>query len=361
MKKTLIASAIAAAGFSSVALAHENLGMMDTQALMDASELAASMDAMPTVYGNIQLAITYDNIEGNEVGGDGWNHRDNGSTIGIKHDHELAPGWTAFGKIELEGISADNKSQSEGLSALDEAYIGVESDDFGMLWVGSDDSQYEVLIDGINQYYEVFTYNFKAGDYQTGEGDLIQYTSPSFSGLTLHAAVSFQGSQDDAYGEKNFPYQLGVQYSADMFSVAVAMDSNDASDNTSNSYGIHAQVMPIEELTLGAIYAFREGDTDGFADAQLNELDDELDEFAGQSYAGIYGIYNLGMNTFALSYEYQEGDEGDADASTITVQALRNLSDNLYVYVEGYFNNTDADDDDSADNSQFAVGGAYLF
>ena|GEM_PF-4069264 len=90
-------------------------------------------------------------------------------------------------------------------------------------------------------------------------------------------------------------------------------------------------------------------------------IDDAFDDFAGQSYAGIYGIYNLGMNTFALSYEYQEGDEGDRDASTITVQALRNLSDNLYVYVEGYLQNTDADDDDSADNSQFAVGGAYLF
>jgi len=266
MKKTLIASAIAAAGFSSVALAQENLGMMDTQAQMDAAELAASMDAMPTVYGNIQLAVSYDNEENG--GEDGWNHFDNGSTIGIKHDHELAPGWTAFGKIELEGISADNKSQSEGLSALDEAYIGVESDDFGKLWVGSDDSQYEVLIDGINQYYEVATYNYKAGMYETGEGDLIQYTSPSFSGLTLHAAVSFQGKRDDAYdddlGNNNggdFPYQLGVQYTADMFSVAIAMDSNDAAADTSNSYGIHAQVMPIEELTVGAIYAFREGDS----------------------------------------------------------------------------------------------------
>ena len=52
MKKTLLASAIAAATFSGSALAMEN-----------AAELAARMDSMPEVYGYIQLVVAHEDRE----------------------------------------------------------------------------------------------------------------------------------------------------------------------------------------------------------------------------------------------------------------------------------------------------------
>lgn len=58
MKKTLIASAIAAATISGTALAQES--------------------NLPTVYGNIQYALTYNNVEG---GDSDIAHNDNGSTM----------------------------------------------------------------------------------------------------------------------------------------------------------------------------------------------------------------------------------------------------------------------------------------
>ncbi len=195
MKKTLIASAIAAATFSGAALAQES--------------------NLPTLYGNIQYAITHTDFEN---GGSEINHFDNGSTLGVKHEHEVAPGITAFLKLELEGISADNKAgnknntaeidssgnvtrndDSGGLNELDEAYIGIKGDSFGQVWVGSDDSQYEQLIGGLIEFYEVAEYNTEL-DYTTGEGDLIQYVSPSFGGLTLHGAFAIQGDGDPDYG-----------------------------------------------------------------------------------------------------------------------------------------------------------------
>ena len=84
MKKTLIASAIAAATFS---------GSVFAQAEMSASELAAKMDSMPSVYGNIQYVLKHTNVDG---GGSEVEHADNGSTLGVKHDHEIAPGITGF-------------------------------------------------------------------------------------------------------------------------------------------------------------------------------------------------------------------------------------------------------------------------
>lgn len=341
MKKTLIASAIAAATFSGAAMAQES--------------------NLPTVYGNIQYAITHTDVEDVESG---INHFDNGSTIGLKHDHEIAPGITGFLKLELEGINADNKDAEDdnaGLNELDEAYIGVKGDRFGQVWVGSDDSQYEVLIDAIEEYYEVAFQNIGA-DFETGEGDLIQYVSPSFRGVTLHGAVAIQGDNDEEYDKKSYPYQLGVKYSTDMFSVALAMDSNDGSSNAENTYGLHAAVMPVEGATLGLLYSTRSGDgtEDNAWEDGVGTSDLVLGNEDGQDLFGAYARYVLGTNTFQVSYEQAEADENDLEASTVTLQALHNVSDNLYVYTEGYLRNDD-DGTTDTDTTELALGAVYYF
>jgi predicted porin len=333
MKKTLIASAVAAATFSGSALAMES-----------ASELAARMDSMPQVYGNIQLAVAHRDVEdgSSEIG-----HYDNGSTIGVKHDHELAPGITGFFKAELE-FDADDKAGNGGLNAFDEAYIGVKGDSFGQLWVGSDDSTYESAIDVIANYYEYASLSLGNDNfYDTGEGDLIQYSSPSLAGLQLHGAVQFNGDGDK--GEKSYPYQLAATYAVDNLELAVAMDSNDgdraysdAGDGTSvnneNTYGVRA-TFNVESLSLTGQFQTRKD--------------------VGDVY-GILGVYSLGANTFALSYEMAEADNTDAETSTITAQALHNLSDHMYVWVEGYLNNADSGASD-VDTTDLAVGAVYYF
>jgi predicted porin len=155
-------SAIAAATFSGAAFAQETLS---------ASEMAAKMDSMPTVYGNIQYVVKHTNFDN---GPSEIEHADNGSTLGVKHDHEIAPGLTGFFKAELE-YDADDKEGNNGLDSFDEAYIGVDSDNFGKVWIGSDDSTYESAIDEIYNFWEVGS--GIGGDYETGEGDLVQYQS----------------------------------------------------------------------------------------------------------------------------------------------------------------------------------------
>src|SRR5690554_1568049 len=338
MKKTILASAIAAATFSGAALAQEA--------------------NLPTVYGNIQYALAYSDVE-NEAGAkaNGIDHFDNGTTLGIAHDHEIAPGITGFLKLELEGIGADDKAGSSGIDSLDEAYIGVKGDSFGQVWVGSDDSMYESAIDEIFNFYEVGS--DIGGNYETGEGDLIQYLSPSFGGLKLGAAVQVNG--DAKEGGKSYPYQLAAIYSVDALELAFAMDSNDGklnyskdgdsaseiSDNNENTYGLRASYN-LEDLRLTASYETRKDVADVF---------------------GVMGVYTLGANQFALSYQMEDNDETGDKNDTIALQALHNLSSNMYVYVEGYISSADADRSYDVgglkatgdERSTLALGAVYYF
>lgn len=299
MKKTLLASAIVAATFSGAIVAKEHKNM-------------------PTVYGNIQYAIAHDNVDG---GVSELSHFDNGSTLGIKHDHEVAQGITGFFKLELEGLAADDKDRESGLEDLDEAYIGIKGDSFGQIWVGSDDSAYERAIDEIANYYEVATLNIGA-DYTTGEGDLVQYSSPSFGGLTLMAAVQINGDGDDQTlgdknGKKSYPYQLAAVYAMDALELAIAMDSNENASSASN------------ENTYGLRASYDMGDLR--VTGEYHSTKDASDTF------GVIGYYSMGANQFALSYEMNVADDAaDTETTTLTLQALHNLSDHMYVYFEGY-------------------------
>lgn len=342
MKKTLIASAVAAATISGTAMAQES--------------------NLPTIYGNIQYAITHDNFDG---GPSTVDHFDNGSTLGILHDHEIAPGITGFFKLELEDIDADDKAKSSGIDGLDEAYIGVRGDSFGQVWVGSDDTIYETSIDEISNLFEVATMNL-TGLYDTGEGDLVQYMSPSFGGLTLGAAVQINGDGDNQKNKKSYPYQLSAIYEVDALELAFAVDSNDGGEayssydssfNNENTYGLRVSGN-LDNLRLTGQFQTRKDVADIY---------------------GLMGVYTLGKNQFALAYEYKELDGdmkdaagGESKQDTITLQALHNLSDHMYVYVEGYLGGGDErwgydlNDDGKADGyaderSMAAVGAVYYF
>lgn len=346
MKKTILASAIAAATFSGAALAQES--------------------NLPTIYGNIQLAVTHDNVDG---GGSEVEHFDNGSTIGVLHDHQIAPGVEGFFKAEFHFNADDNNDAGSGIYEIDEAYVGVRGDNFGQIWVGKDDSTYETAVDEINQFFEVATLSLSPG-YQTGESDLIQYRSPSFGGLTLGAAVQFKGdgetsvrqvadpvtgelSDVETSGEKAYPWQLSAVYAVDALELAFAVDSNDgAGSSNENTYGLRASYN-LDNLRLTG---------------EFHTTKDAQDKF------GVMGVYTLGKNQFALAYELVQYDDkyagdgaarlADKDVDTVTLQALHNLSDNMYVYFEGYLGGGDDGvygPTDKSERSVAAIGATYYF
>jgi predicted porin len=328
MKKTLIATAIAAISFSGAAFAADGD--------MSASDLAAKMDSMPSVYGNIQYVLKQTDVDG---AGSSVEHADNGSTLGVKHEHLIAPGLTGFFKLELEGINADDKTESSGIENLDEAYIGVRSDSFGQIWVGSDDGVYERAVVKIGNFHEVGSDIFTAG--KTSEGDQIQYQSPSFGGLVLGAGVQINGDgESGGTATKSYPYQLSATYAVDALSLAVAMDSNEAAAGSNeNTYGLLA-TYNMGDFSVSGEYQTRSDDKDIF---------------------GVIGVYSMGANQFSLSYQVQDIDATGDKNDTVVLQALHNLSDNMYVYFEGYLSNADGatfygDPDGALDSNGDIIG-----
>lgn len=323
MKKTLIASAIAAT-FAGNAMAME-----------DAADIASKINAMPTVYGSIELV----HVSTDDSTNTGHEFKDNGSTIGITHEHMVSEGLTAFGKLELEfradenptdnPTHADNAADDSVINKLDEAYIGLKGD-FGSVQVGKDDTVYDWvrLLDtseavGLGAAF--------GGD---EEGDNLQYVSPEIAeGLTLGLTAPIDS-------DTNFGGALAAKYAVDTLEVVLAYAmGRDETAVTEDTIGLAAS-FGIDEITLMAQYETQK---------------DTMDVW------GLQGMYTMGQNTFALGYQMTSFDpSGSEDQSDLYIQALHNLSDNAYIYLE-YLMQTDVGGTANSDLDTLAIGATYTF
>jgi hypothetical protein len=190
--------------------------------------------------------------------------------------------------------------------------------------------------------------------------------SPSFGGVTFLGAVQING--DDGNGSKSYPYQLGLTYSMSGLTVSLLMDSNDGAtayntnndgtveeDSNENSYGIAVEYA-IDALVLDAYYDTRSAASGSGDPTALDDYDGEY----GRDQFGLMATYNIGPNSFRASYEMAETDAGDLESDVITLQAIHNVSDNLYVYTELLQRNDELGSQDEESN-QANVGAVYYF
>lgn len=307
MKKTLIASVVAAAAISGSVMAAE----------------------MPVVYGNIQWAVGYDDVTTDS----GYSVFDNGSTIGVKHSHDISPGLTGFFKAEFEfdatrksglqsAVSADGDQGggSGGLGETDEAYIGVKGD-FGTILVGTEDTVYE-WIDVTDQFETLST---PTEIDVTGEDKQLQYVSPTMNGMKV--GISYQINGEDAEGNNHRNgVQLAAIYEMNNLTVAAALDTADGAVGSKNNSTVYA---------LGVAYQMDQFGVAGSYETQADNVD----------VWSLLATANMGANSFKAGYAFSDYDSG-AEANQISLQALHNVSDSMYVYVEGYLIDQDKGMDD---------------
>ena len=332
MKKTLIASAIAAATLSSTAFA------MDP-----ASELAAKLDSMPTVYGNIQLHYDINAVS------DGVSHAyglmGGGSTIGFKHSHEIAPGLTSFLVAEFD---YDAVSKAGGAFNVDEAYFGVQGD-FGKVWAGTDEAAYG-SVDVIDYQEQVGVSGDLAGQTQT---NTIHYQSASFDGVVIQTTLGVKSSTAEDYEfSATATYAMGDTTIIGGFSLN---DNAGASVSGSNTYGVGVK------HSLGDI-----------AVAGQLEYQSENAMLLGGTVA-----YSMGENTFTGGLSYTDGDSTTAgnfagiatnglDSQVkFSAQAKHNVSKHIYAFVEfAYAANTHkrtAGTDLDVNETDLVLGAVYAF
>lgn len=324
MKKTLIASAVAAATLSTF------------------SSMTLAADAvMPEFYGSLELvhrSDDYDDAQPNK-----HEFKDTGSTLGIKHSHELDSGSTVFMKAEFEyrGDSFDtaggpNDPKSDGIDKLDEAYVGIKGG-FGSIQFGSDDTVYE-WVDVTDQYEEI---RFDGEIAELKEGDNFQYTLDAGEGLNIGTTLPLDS-------DSKFGGSVAAKYSMDAmtFAFAYAMGREEMGEEAGDTFGLGAS-FGMDALTINVQYEARD------------LSDDDKAEDETESHAALQGVYTMGSNSFRLGYAMLGYDA--ADGSQIELAGVHNLSDNAFVYAEAGMEAYEPDVGEDEDTTSLALGFTYKF
>jgi hypothetical protein len=182
--------------------------------------------------------------------------------------------------------------------------------------VGADDTVYE-WVDMLDSGEAIYIQGELAMD---TEGDNVQYVSPEIAdGLVL--GLTYPTDSDT-----NFGGALAAKYSMDNLNVAFAYSMGRKENNVEagDTFGL-AGSFGMDDFTVVAQFESRgESKTGGAADKNDASL------------WGLQGIYAMNANKFKLGYALQTNDYngGDIETSMIEFQALHNVSDHMYVYLE---------------------------
>jgi len=309
MKKTLIASAVAAATLSTSAFAMDN---------SQAEKILGMFDSMPKISGDIEIFGSYTDSNGASGNTDGIMD-DVDSTVAISHETAISEETTAY--VNAEFIYNSTVSGS-GLGS-DTTVLGFKGG-FGDVSLGTQDSVYEAV--------DIIDFSENLGGVVAGdllgaaEDQTINYTTPTIGeGITLSA--SMQTDEDvDNIGS------LALAYSADDLTVNFGYGMNDVNEDV---IGISA-AMTMDDLTISAQF----------------ETQDETGDIMG-----VLATYAMGVNTLNFAIINQAPDGGD-DVIGISGNVIHNLADNVYVYVEASFQSSD---NDAAEMDQYVVGTTYSF
>ena len=220
--------------------------------------------------------------------------------------------------------------------------------DFGSIQVGSDDTVYEQFVNITDTSEQIGI----SGNLTTiGEGDNAQYVG-TFDAIKVGVTYKIDGDSTTTRGT-----QLAAAFETEEFYVAAAYSmASDAEKDATNpgkekgqdAIGVAAAMM-MGDLTLQAQWEDKD-------DSESNAKD-------GGDYIGVQALYNMGAATFAAGYGIYGTNSTAADKddqSDIYLQALYNVSDNMYVYLEANMSDNYGNDKD-VENTATAIGATYYF
>jgi len=301
MNKKLVAVAIAAAVAAPAAMANDT-----------------------TLYGKVHMSIN------NSDTNDAWNVSNHSSRLGVKGSEDLGNGLKAIFQYEMSYSGVDS---STAIGSARNSYIGLAGD-FGQVRVGRHDTPNKVAFYAAGNERladSIIDLNSNFGFQELRTSNAIAYISPSFSGLTVAAAVVpgeavGQGPLTpvtDADGIAD-AYSVGVMYSGGGLKASVGYtDGSDLvglSDATLLNVGA---TYTMDNFSIGGQYQESEAGPGGFPDKEAWVLT---------------GTAGFGNNTLIVMYGNAEDDNG-VDADTLGLAVTHKMSKRTSAYVA--YRNTD--------------------
>lgn len=296
-----------------------------------------------TVYGKVNMSLNSTDLE--TKGTDQWDLNSNASRIGIKGSIDINDSLKAIYKAEYEtDFTGDASSTAFKYRNI---YGGVQGS-FGTLVAGRNDTPVKMSEGKVDRFNDLILGDIK--NVMHGESRLssmIMYTTPSFSGLSVTAAVA--PGEDDAgvaQGDNGIADAISasINYSNDMVTAAIAMDDSVRSDNNpaKTAYDI-----------IRAVADFK------FGNAKVGALYQEAEESNGnEKQTGYVVSGEFAINELILKAQYSgsEEDISDDKITQVAVGADYKLSKASMVYA--YYAQISHDYKSAAteDDSTIAVG-----
>ncbi len=280
------------------------------------------------VYGKINAAI----INHDKAGNKDTSLDSNASRLGFKGETTLDKGITVMYQLEYEidptEKSAESSSKSTGgitdtaastggqykdtnIFKQRNAYVGVKGS-FGSILAGTHDTPLKLAQGDVDQFNDLPVGDIK--NLMRGEvraNDIVLYSSPTFSGVTLMAAATQYEDTDEG---KNNANSFSLNYENDSLYAAVAVDSEVAGYDVtriSAAYKMNA-------FTVGAIYNSSEAinSTTASKDSQLISASYKMGDYKVKAQYGSGDEYKTGDQLAALGVDYKLGSKSKLYAYT---------------------------------------------
>lgn len=328
MKKTLLATAI--------------VGALGASAAAQAATVYDQDGTKLDLYGRIALGIAGGgpefNSSGNRINNDA-DFVDVFSRLGLRMSHDVSRDLTAFGRLEWR-FRADESGNRNGnsFSAFSEtrqAYLGLQSDQFGTFQAGNFDSFYNQFVSlPFDVYIDRGLVEF-AGHPTQSRGDSVGYYTPDLSGFT----VFLQGKHYSSRGAEAAPgvneepgegtevaAQGGVRYAEGPVTIGLGFVDDILEGDGGNDevrYGLIGSYDFTDQFSMRLGYETRENNDD---------LDPAVSD-NGFDKVGLGGTFTTGPWAFTADYYNVERDSQETRHAW-AAGSYYNVSSNFDVFVE---------------------------
>lgn len=242
--------------------------------------------AEPTVYGKVNVTVELDDVDTGAGSADVWEVNSNASRLGVKGSEKISDDLSAIYTLEYQ-VAVDG---DDVVFKQRNIYGGLKGG-FGQMIVGNFDTPVKVSQSKV----DVFS-DYQYGDIKNvivGENrakDLIQYTTPSMSGIK--AAIAIQPGEQR--GEDNDgpadAFSAMVSFEQDGFYGAVAYDSEIVS-----SFG-DGEFISKESAPMDIIRLVGQATIEGFQIGAIYQMAEESDGDEEQTGIIVSGTMKVGSS-----------------------------------------------------------------
>ncbi|QZD96134.1 porin [Qipengyuania gelatinilytica] len=370
MKKLAAAILAASTALATPALAQTTTTELKptgtTETLDDVAEPEIPLDDKFQVNFKGSLRLGFDYIDAG-TDDDSLNGRDYLSRISVNAKKRVADGVALVGTIEY-GLRSDNlvDFQQNADPTLRLAYVGVQSDDYGSLYYGSQTIVFHRFVR--SSYFSDGLDSTRLGSIR--DDDMLQYYY-STGGLTVGLATQTENQDGDSFDQ----FQIGAEYDFDIAKIQVAGIKDNRGGNNGTLWGVRGWVFPADGLKLSAYHHQQTDDFDLYGgstgtvrlrDAATEGRVDGIPNCSGESRSvtGVFGSYRFGGNELLGRYAVDSCDIS-GDVNSYKVEYAHHLSKDARLWVA--FETLDNDvlrapSSSSGESlSQFQVGARYDF